>query len=108
MELLAVIVALETLKFPCKVKLYSDSQYIINAINEKWLKNWIARNWRKADKKPVLNQDLWKRLVPQLESHDVTFIWTKGHAGDPLNERCDELAVEASHSKDLLIDEGVK
>jgi ribonuclease HI len=108
MELLAVIVALETLKFPCIVKLYSDSQYIINAINEKWLDNWIARNWKKADKKPVLNQDLWKRLVPLLDMHTVTFIWTKGHAGDPMNERCDELAVEASHSKHLLVDEGVR
>jgi ribonuclease HI len=108
MELLAVIVSLEALKKPCTVKLHSDSQYVINAINEKWLDNWIGRNWRKADKKPVMNQDLWKRLVPLLEKHTVTFAWTKGHAGDPMNERCDELAVEASHSKHLLVDEGAK
>ncbi|HYM19380.1 MAG TPA: ribonuclease HI [Candidatus Kapabacteria bacterium] len=108
MELLAVIVALESLKIPCDVKLHSDSQYIINAINEGWLENWISRNWRKADKKPVLNQDLWKRLVPLLDTHNVSFAWTKGHAGDPLNERCDELAVAASHGDHLLVDSGVK
>lgn len=107
MELLAVIVALETLKVPCTVKLYSDSQYIVNAINEGWLKNWVARGWKKADKKPVLNPDLWKRLLPLLETHSVTFIWTKGHAGDTMNERCDELAVAASRSHDLLVDPGV-
>ena len=104
MELLGVIVALESLKVPCNVKIFSDSQYIVNAINDGWLKNWVARGWRKADKKPVLNPDLWKRLLTMLEKHSVTFSWTRGHAGDPNNERCDELAVAASRSGELLED----
>ena len=104
MELLGVIVSLESLKRPCVVKLYTDSQYIVNAINERWLKNWVAKNWKKADKKPVLNRDLWERLLPLLELHSITFLWTKGHAGDPNNERCDELAVAASRSAELLPD----
>ncbi len=104
MELLAVIVSLESLKRPCSVTLYSDSQYIVNAINERWLKNWVAKSWKKADKKPVLNRDLWERLLPLLETHQITFQWTKGHAGDPNNERCDELAVAASRSAELLPD----
>jgi ribonuclease HI len=104
MELTGVIVALESLKMPCTVKLYTDSQYIVNAINDNWLKNWVARGWRKADKKPVLNIDLWKRLLPLLETHSVTFNWTRGHAGDVNNERCDELAVAAIRSDELLDD----
>ncbi|HET9135456.1 MAG TPA: ribonuclease HI [Candidatus Kapabacteria bacterium] len=104
MELTGVIVGLESLKLPCIVKLYTDSQYIVNAINDKWLDSWIARGWRRADKKPVLNIDLWKRLLPLLETHSVTFNWTRGHAGDVNNERCDELAVAASRSSELLDD----
>lgn len=104
MELTGVIVALESLKMPCNVTLYTDSQYIVNAINDNWLKNWVARGWRKADKKPVLNPDLWKRLLPLLETHSVTFKWTRGHAGDVNNERCDELAVAAIRSDELLDD----
>jgi ribonuclease HI len=104
MELTGVIVALESLKMSCTVKLYTDSQYIVNAINDNWLKNWVARGWRKADKKPVLNIDLWKRLLPLLETHSVTFNWTRGHAGDVNNERCDELAVAAIRSDELLDD----
>lgn len=104
MELRAVIEALEALKMPCNVKLYSDSQYVVKAIEEHWLTNWQKRGWKKADKKPVLNVDLWKRLVPQLERHKIKFIWTKGHAGDIENERCDELAVAAIKGGDLLDD----
>ena len=104
MELRGVIVGLEALKLPCIVKLYSDSQYVVKAIEEHWLDNWIKRGWKKADKKPVLNIDLWKRLVPQLDRHKIRFIWTKGHAGDPENERCDELAVAASKGQDLKED----
>ena len=105
MELLGVIVALETLKKPCEVTLYSDSQYVVHAVEQNWLRDWQRRGWRKADKKPVLNQDLWKRLVPQLVVHKVKFAWTKGHAGDEENERCDVLAVEASRQPGLLDDE---
>ncbi|MBS1903651.1 MAG: ribonuclease HI [Bacteroidetes bacterium] len=108
MELLGVISGLESLKVPCTVKVFTDSQYIVNAINEGWLKNWVKRGWKKADKKPVLNVDLWKRMLDLFETHHVAFSWTKGHNGDPLNERCDELAVAASRSDDLLVDEGVQ
>lgn len=104
MELMAVIVGLEALKRPSNVRVVTDSQYVAKAIKEKWLDNWIARGWRKADKKPVLNVDLWKRLLPLLEQHTVTFEWIKGHAGHPENERCDELAVLAIREKELLDD----
>ena len=104
MELRGVIAALEALKVPCKVKLYSVSQYIVNAIEQKWLNNWIKKGWKKADKKPVVNVDLWQRLLEQIERHTITFIWTKGHAGNKENERCDELAVAALKEKNLLDD----
>lgn len=104
MELLAVIVGLETLKRPCDVTLFSDSQYVVNAIEKGWLRDWQKRGWRKADKKPVLNMDLWKRLLPLLEMHKVRFVWTRGHAGNVENERCDVLAVQASQSGELLED----
>ena len=73
--------------------LYTDSQYLVNAINQKWLENWKKRGWKKADKSPVLNQDLWEALDAQLSRHQVTFVWVKGHADNPYNNRCDELAV---------------
>ena len=104
MELLAVIVGLEALKRPSDVRVVTDSQYVAKAIKEKWLDSWIARGWRKADKKPVLNVDLWKRLLPQLKEHNVTFQWIKGHAGHAENERCDELAVMAIKNEELLDD----
>jgi ribonuclease HI len=106
MELLGVITALEHLTSPCKVTLYSDSEYVVNAITKGWLTSWQSRGWRKADKKPVLNVDLWKRLVPQLERHDIEFKWVRGHNNNVENERCDVLAVMASQSSDLLVDEG--
>jgi ribonuclease HI len=101
MELLGVIAGLETLKRPCNVKLYSDSKYVVDAIEKGWLKSWQAKGWKKADKKPVLNIDLWKRLLPMLAKHKVTFIWVKGHAANIENERCDVLAVEASQAPNL-------
>jgi ribonuclease HI len=104
MELRGVIAGLEALKVPCNVKLYCDSQYVVNAIEQKWLNNWIKRGWKKADKKPVLNVDLWKQLMEQVEKHKITFIWTRGHAGDIENERCDVLAVAATKSENLLDD----
>ncbi|HVK38963.1 MAG TPA: ribonuclease HI [Candidatus Kapabacteria bacterium] len=106
MELLGVISALESLKRPCRVTLHSDSEYVVNAITKGWLRSWQARGWRKADKKPVLNVDLWQRLVPLLETHDIEFKWVRGHNNDLENERCDELAVAATQAGELLVDEG--
>jgi ribonuclease HI len=95
MELLGAIAALELLKEPCNVLLTSDSKYLVDGINLGWAKSWRMNNWTKSDKKPALNADLWGRLLELLEIHDVTFVWVKGHAGHPYNERCDRLAVEA-------------
>lgn len=95
MELLGAIVGLEALKEPCKVTLYSDSKYLCESVNQGWVFSWQARGWKKADKKPALNVDLWERLLPLLKTHQVTFVWIKGHAGHPMNERCDTLAVAA-------------
>lgn len=96
MELLAAIVGLEKLTKPCRVDLYSDSQYLVKAFRDGWLKNWIAHDWRTAAKKPVKNQDLWERLLAALEPHDVRFHWVRGHDGHPENERCDKLATQAA------------
>ena len=93
MELTAVISALEALKEPCEVDLYSDSKYVVEAIEKGWAVGWRARGWKKADKKPALNPDLWERLLNLLEKHKVNFIWIKGHNEHPENERCDQLAV---------------
>ena len=93
MELTAVIEALRALKEPCKVTLTTDSKYVVDAIEKSWVYSWKQNGWRKADKKPALNVDLWEMLLPLLEKHTVTFVWVKGHAGHPENERCDKLAV---------------
>ncbi len=92
MELLAVVEALLLLKEPCNVTLTSDSSYVVNAINKGWLNSWVKNNWKRADKKPVKNVDLWQKLLPLLELHRVSFVWVKGHNGHPENERCDLLA----------------
>ena len=93
MELTAVIAALSALKEPCDVTVTTDSKYVADSISKGWLYNWQKKNWIKSDKKPVPNTDLWKTLIPLLEMHKVSFIWVKGHAGHPENERCDRLAV---------------
>jgi ribonuclease HI len=95
MELSAAIEALEALKEPCRVKLYSDSSYLVNAINEGWLKRWIVNNWKTAAKKNVENVDLWKKILKLIKLHDVTFHKVKGHSDNPYNNRCDALAREA-------------
>ena len=95
MEMTAVISALEALKEPCKVTLYSDSKYIIDSVNKGWAKGWRARGWKKSSNEPALNPDLWDKLLNLLDIHEVTFIWVKGHAGHSENERCDTLAVKA-------------
>ena len=93
MELTAVIKGLEALKEPCQVRLTSDSKYVIDAITKGWVYSWQRNGWRKADKKPALNVDLWEQLLTQLERHQVEYVWVKGHQGHPENERCDRLAV---------------
>ncbi len=93
MELTAVIEALKMLKMPCNVTLTTDSKYVCDAINQQWVYSWKKNGWKKADKKPALNVDLWEELLPLLEIHNVTFNWVKGHNGHPYNERCDSLAV---------------
>ena len=95
MELTACIEALILLKEPCEVLLTTDSQYVVNGITKGWAESWRQNGWRKADKKPALNSDLWELLLVQCERHKVTFNWIKGHAGHEENERCDALAVGA-------------
>lgn len=98
MELTAAIEALSALKEPCKVTMTSDSQYLINGITKGWALSWRAKGWKKADKSPALNPDLWQKLLDMLEIHEVEFVWVKGHAGHPYNERCDELATAFADS----------
>lgn len=98
MELTACIAALSALKEPCKVSLTTDSQYVFNGITKGWAASWKKNGWRKADKKPALNSDLWEELLRLSSIHDVTLHWIKGHAGHPENERCDRLAVAAVKS----------
>ena len=94
MELTAVIEGLKALKRPCEVTVVSDSRYVCDAVNKRWLFAWEKKGWRKGDGKPVLNPELWKELLTLLREHRVEFTWIKGHAGHPYNERCDRLAVE--------------
>lgn len=93
MELTAVIEALKALKEPCEAVITTDSKYVSDAITLGWAEKWRANGWKKADKKPALNVDLWEQLLELLNVHKVTFNWVKGHAGHPENERCDALAV---------------
>lgn len=94
MELTAVIEALSALKEPCEVIITTDSKYVADSVSKGWLFNWCKKGWVKSDKKSVPNTDLWKKLMPLLNMHKVSFIWVQGHAGHPENERCDKLAVK--------------
>lgn len=96
MELSAVIAGLSALKEPCDVTLCSDSKYIIDAIQKGWAVKWKANGWMRNKKEPALNSDLWEKLLHLLSVHNVEFVWVKGHAGHPENERCDALAVQES------------
>ena len=98
MELTAAIKALSALKEKCEITLYSDSKYMIDAIEKGWAKSWQAKGWKKADKSPALNPDLWEKLLKLIELHDITFVWVKGHAGHSYNERCDKLATDFADS----------
>ena len=94
MELTAVIEGLSALKEPCEIELFTDSKYVCDAVAKRWVYSWKANGWKKADKKPALNVDLWEKLLELLDTHKVNFNWIKGHAGHPKNERCDTLAVK--------------
>ena len=105
---MAAISALELLNEECEVTLHSDSRYLVDAMTKGWLTGWKKKGWIKSDKKPVLNRDLWERLDRALDGHDITWKWVKGHAGNPLNERCDELVHEAIDAGDLEEDLGYR
>lgn len=96
MEMRAVIEALKALKRPCHVKIHSDSALVVNAFKQGWIENWLKKGWKKADKKPVENQDLWKEMLKAMDDHKVSWIKVKGHADNDLNNRVDRLAVQAS------------
>ncbi|MBQ7173379.1 MAG: ribonuclease HI [Clostridia bacterium] len=98
MELTSVIEALSALKEPCRVTLTSDSKYVVDAIEKGWARSWQSNGWKKADRKPALNPDLWEKLLALLDKHEVTFVWVKGHDGHPYNERCDQLATTFADS----------
>ena len=108
MELMAVVDALNILKKPCKIKLYSDSKYVIDAINQKWLDSWQEKNWKLNTKNPVKNIDLWKKFLNAKLPHEIEFIWVKGHNSNKYNEICDKLAVNARNKDNLEIDENFK
>ena len=105
MELLGAIVALETLKRPCRVILATDSRYVVDGISEGWAEKWRSNGWRRGKRGKALNPDLWSRLLDAVSRHDVTCKWIRGHAGHPENERCDQLANEAAQSSNLMADE---
>jgi ribonuclease HI len=106
MELMAAIAALECLNRPCSVSLYSDSSYLSDAFNKRWIEGWKRENWRRGKKNEVKNIDLWERLLRAAAPHQVKWIWVKGHAGHPENEFCDKLATDAAGwSDDKLLDD---
>ena len=105
MELTAAIRALESLKVRCSVMLYTDSRYVADAIEKGWAKQWRAKGWQRSAKEKALNPDLWGHLLDLLERHEVRVIWVRGHAGNPENERCDQLSVSAAQQPNLPPDE---
>lgn len=104
MELMAAIIGLEALTKSCEVELVSDSKYLTDAFNQNWIEGWIKKGWKRGKNEPVKNIDLWKRLLKAMEIHHVKFVWVKGHAGHPMNERCDKLATDAAAGANLLDD----
>lgn len=105
MELLAAIEGLEALKRPCSVNLYSDSQYVVEGIDKGWAARWRKNDWMRNRKEPAINPDLWGRLLDLCEKHEVSLHWVRGHAGNPLNERCDQLATSEARKTGLPADE---
>ena len=108
MEMMAAIAALEALSNPSVVTLYSDSQYLINAMEKGWAKKWQANGWKRNAKEMAKNPDLWERLLKLSKEHKVKFIWVRGHSGNTENEKCDRLAVAAARQSNLLSDDGYK
>ncbi|WP_026292728.1 ribonuclease HI [Rubritalea marina] len=106
MELMAAIVALEALKQPCAVQLVSDSKYVVDAMRQGWIHGWKKKGWSRGPKKPLKNAELWQRLDRAASAHEMTWTWVKGHAGNPMNERCDELAVAETEKPNLQPDPG--
>ena len=106
MELLGAIVGLEALSRQCSVDLWSDSTYVVHAMSKGWIEGWQKRGWKTSSKQPVKNKDLWVRMLEAISDHEIRWHWVKGHSGDPMNERCDELAVLAANAPELLIDAG--
>jgi ribonuclease HI len=105
MELRGVIAGLESLKEPCVVRVVTDSQYVVNGIGQGWAAKWRSNGWMRNRKEKALNSDLWERLLNLCDQHTVTFTWVRGHAGHPMNERCDALAVAAISGRDLAEDD---
>jgi ribonuclease HI len=108
MEMLAAIEALRSLKDRCAVKLHSDSQYVVNAIQQGWAKRWRANGWMRNKKEKAVNPDLWAQLLDLCAQHQVEFVWVRGHSGNIENERCDVLAVAAAQQPNLPVDEGYR
>jgi ribonuclease HI len=106
MEILAAIAGLEAHKEPCRVTLFSDSQYLVNAIQKGWARRWQANGWKRSKKEKAVNPDLWERLLELCKIHKVQFEWVRGHAGHLENERCDELAKAAARGSNMSVDEG--
>lgn len=106
MELLGVITGLEAMNRPCDVDVYTDSQYVVKAFTDHWIDGWLKRGWKSANKKPVKNVDMWKRLLAAMQRHNVVFHWVRGHAGHAENERCDALATAAADGGNLAEDVG--
>jgi ribonuclease HI len=105
MEIFAAIAGLSALKEPCRVTVFSDSQYLVHAIQKGWARRWQAKGWMRNHKEKAINPDLWEKLLSLCEIHEVEFIWVRGHAGESENERCDELATAAASSPNLPVDE---
>jgi ribonuclease HI len=108
MEIMAVIAALEALKEPCWITLYSDSQYVVNAMAQGWARRWKTNGWKRNQREEAVNPDLWERLLDLCDQHQVEFRWLRGHSGIAENERCDQLAVNAAKQPGLLEDTGYK
>ncbi|MDR2546573.1 MAG: ribonuclease HI [Lachnospiraceae bacterium] len=108
MELMAAIIGIESLTKPCAVELFTDSRYLTEAFNQNWIEGWQKKGWKNSRREAVKNSDLWKRLIVAVKPHQVTYEWVKGHDGNPLNERCDELAkaAAAGEAGELMEDEG--
>ena len=106
MEILAAVTALQALKEPCRVSLYSDSEYLVKMMQGGWPRKWEANGWRRSKKDRAANADLWGALLRLCDQHEVEFVWVRGHAGNVENERCDRLAMQAALRSDLPVDEG--